>query len=258
MASWSTKRKFTYGGVFVVVVAAAIFVLIFSFFYKRPTCTDGIKNGNEQGIDCGGSCVNLCQTAFLSPRVVWGGAKFEKVAEGLYNVAVYIENKNIDAAAVNVPYKITLFDTQGNYVAEKEGYFDIPPHRNTMIFDGVINVGQRIPAKATFEFLRAPVWFKSHDTLGALSIGRKDYTEDGKNSSLEVALKNNSLVPYQNVRVGAILYDKNENVIGFSRTFIDTIAPGREEIAPFTWPVSREGRVTTIEVLPTVQAPHDR
>jgi hypothetical protein len=25
-----------------------------------PTCTDGIKNGTEAGIDCGGSCVNTC------------------------------------------------------------------------------------------------------------------------------------------------------------------------------------------------------
>ena len=25
-----------------------------------PTCTDGIKNGTETGIDCGGSCVNVC------------------------------------------------------------------------------------------------------------------------------------------------------------------------------------------------------
>lgn len=23
-----------------------------------PTCTDGIQNGNEEGIDCGGSCPN--------------------------------------------------------------------------------------------------------------------------------------------------------------------------------------------------------
>ena len=26
----------------------------------QPTCTDGIKNGNETGIDCGGSCPNAC------------------------------------------------------------------------------------------------------------------------------------------------------------------------------------------------------
>jgi hypothetical protein len=26
-----------------------------------PTCTDGIQNGNEEGVDCGGSCPNACQ-----------------------------------------------------------------------------------------------------------------------------------------------------------------------------------------------------
>src|SRR5262245_15250807 len=28
---------------------------------SSPTCTDGLKNGNETGIDCGGSCPPCCQ-----------------------------------------------------------------------------------------------------------------------------------------------------------------------------------------------------
>ncbi len=30
-----------------------------------PTCTDGVKNGDEEGIDCGGSCPNACAGAPL-------------------------------------------------------------------------------------------------------------------------------------------------------------------------------------------------
>lgn len=258
MASWSTRRKFTYGSIFVLVVAVIAIVIIFSFFYKKPTCTDNLMNGDEQGIDCGGSCIKLCQTAFLPPRIVWGGAKFENVAPSLYNVAAYIENQNINVAADNVPYRITIFDKQGNYVTEKQGVFDIPPHRNTLVFIGSVNVGQRIPTKATFEFTRAPLWFKSHDPLDALSIGEKKYTEDEKSSSLEVTLRNTALTPYSDVEVGVVLYDDKNNAIGFSRTVIDTIAPGGQEIAPFTWPVGRGGKVTSIEVLPVVAAPRDR
>jgi len=28
----------------------------------EPTCTDGVMNGDEEGIDCGGSCSNACET----------------------------------------------------------------------------------------------------------------------------------------------------------------------------------------------------
>lgn len=32
----------------------------FLLFQQEPTCTDGIQNGDEEGIDCGGSCPNIC------------------------------------------------------------------------------------------------------------------------------------------------------------------------------------------------------
>ncbi len=259
MSSWSSRRKSLYGLGTIVAVVVVIGIPVFLLWYKAPSCFDSIQNGDEKGRDCGGSCLKLCQTDFLPPRIVWGGAKFEKVAPSLYNVAAYIENQNITAAAVNVPYKITLYDTQGNFIVEKQGIIDIPPHRNTIVFNGAVNVGQRTPAKATFEFMRAPIWFKSHDTLDALSIGKKDYQEDDKNSSLQVTLKNTALTPYTDVQVGVVLYDINNNAIGFSKTVLDQVSPnGGQEIAPFTWPVSRQGRVTSIEVLPVVDSPRDR
>lgn len=257
MASWSVRRKFLYGGTFIIIVIAIVVAVAFSFFYEKPTCFDAKQNGNESGIDCGGSCIKLCQITFLPAKIVWGGAKFEKVAESLYNVAALIENQNMNVAAVNVPYRISLFDAQGNYISEKKGTINIPPHRNTLVFDGAINVGKRIPAKATFEFISPPVWFKSHDTLDGLSIGDKKYTEGENSSSLEVFLKNNSLTPYTNIRVGAVLYDENNNAVGFSRTTIDQISPGGQELAPFTWPINRGGRVTSIEILPVVTSPRD-
>ena len=35
--------------------------------HNPPSCTDGIKNGDEQGIDCGGSCPNNCTYAQYAP-----------------------------------------------------------------------------------------------------------------------------------------------------------------------------------------------
>ena len=241
----------------------ALVVLIgipaFLILYKAPTCFDNIMNGNETGVDCGGSCTRLCQNSFFPPHVVWGGAKFEKVADGLYNIASLIENQNINGAAVNVPYRMSLFDANGLSILVREGTVDLYPQRNSLAFEPVINVGKRIPAKVFFEFTQAPVWFKSHDALSGLGIIDKKYSEDDNSSSLEVTLENRSLLPYKNVSVSVVLYDKNNNAIGFSRTIVDLISPqnGRA-IAPFTWPISRNGAVTSIEVLPIIAPVSDR
>ena len=98
MASWSSRRRSPYGSIVVLVIILFIGVPAFYLFYKAPTCFDNKRNGDELGTDCGGSCVKLCQSAFLPPRVEWGGAKVEKVVNGLYNVAAYIVNPNVNGA----------------------------------------------------------------------------------------------------------------------------------------------------------------
>ena len=211
MASWSSRRKLSYATIVILVIVISIALLVFFFFYSAPTCFDGKRNGDELDIDCGGSCVRLCQSAFLPPRQEWGGAKIEKLADGLYNVASYIVNPNVSGAAIDVP------------------------------------------AKAIFEFTSPPDWFKSGDELGGLVVVDKKYEESANGSSLEIILENRTLYPYEDIRVGAVLYDAEGNVIGFSQTIVDEIPPKGREIAPFTWSINRDGRVTTIEVLPTVE-----
>jgi hypothetical protein len=253
MATWSGKRKLFYSSLLVGVVVFFVAFPILYFSYKAPTCFDGIRNGDEQNIDCGGSCVRLCQSSFLPPRIVWGGAKLEKVADGLYNVASLIENKNIAGAAVNVPYKVSLYDDRGVFILEKTGVVTLYAHRNSLAFIPAINTDKRIPVKATFEFTKSPQWFKSSDDLLGLSIIDKKYTEDETGSSLEVTVQNNTLYEYKNILVSVILSDLNGNVIGFSRTIIDSISPkGAREIAPFTWPIGRNGKVASIEVITTI------
>jgi len=38
-----------------------------------PTCTDGVQNGDETGVDCGGSCPNTCSNVVTVPTMSeWG------------------------------------------------------------------------------------------------------------------------------------------------------------------------------------------
>ena len=223
MATWSSKRRIIYGGSILGIFLLIAIVVVFSFFYKAPTCSDGIRNGDEQSVDCGGSCINLCQSAFLPPKIKWGGGKYEKIADDLYNVASYIINPNTNGAAINVPYKFTLYDAQGILITEKKGIVTLPAHRNALAFEPSINVGKRDVSKVTFEFIASPSWFKSHDSLNGLAVMDKRYSEDENGSSLEVTLENRNLLPYGNIMVSVVLYDDRDNAIGFSRTRIDKI-----------------------------------
>ncbi|MFA6404946.1 MAG: hypothetical protein WCW03_03030 [Candidatus Paceibacterota bacterium] len=250
MSSWVKQRKLTYGGGLVIVLIVLIAIPAWKIFYKVPNCFDGIQNGKEQNIDCGGSCVKLCQSEFLPPVVNW--TRLEELAPGLYNVAAYIKNPNISGEAKSVPYKMQLYDSKGILITELNGMVTLPPRRNTIAFQSAVNVGARIPAKVLFEFTNSPQWLKTEDGLNSLIIVDKQYKEEG-NSSLTVNFKNNGVLPLGRLSVYVVLYDRSGNAIGFSKTIIDGIEASGTAVAPFTWPIDRNGEVVSIEVLPVAE-----
>ena len=252
MATWATKRKATYLSGVVLAVIVIIGIPIFLLVYKAPSCSDGIKNEGEQGIDCGGPCRTLCQNDFLSPVVLW--ARAEEVTPGFYNLGAYIENPNINGGAVNAPYQFSVFDSQGILITKINGTVDIPPNRNTLAFQGAVNMGKRIPAigGVQFSFKYLPVWAKAEDTLGNITITNKEYNEDSTGASLQATLTNDGLTAYNNITVFSVLSDADGNELGFSKTFVDSIPGGGSVVAPFTWPASFNGAVVSEDILPVV------
>lgn len=252
MSSWSKRRKLLYLSVVLIIVIGVVVIPAFLLLYHAPTCSDGIKNGNEEGVDCGGSCERLCQTSFAPATVAW--TRFEKVTPSLYNVASYVVNPNVSGEAVDVPYKVDLYDKDGGLILEQSSTVTLPPHRNTLAFIPSVNVGKQIPAHAVFAgFTAAPNWHKQGDQLSALEVMDKKYTEDANGSALQVTLQNDSVNPLPRMTVYAVLYEQSGNALGFSKTVIDSIPGQGTVIAPYTWPANHGGKVVSIEILPVAQ-----
>lgn len=247
MLSWAQKRRLTYGTIAAVFVILVVGLPSFLIFYRAPTCFDNKQNGGEFGIDCGGKCERLCQSSFFASSVAW--TRFEMVVPGTYNIASYVINPNTDAEAKEVPFNMSLYDREGMLIITKSGNVTIPPHRNILAFSSLVNVGQSIPSRSTFEFSSPPNWEKKKDSLPYLSVISKDYSEEENRSSLLVKIRNSNSKSVQNLIVFSILYDKEGNVVGFSKTKIDEIGPNSIADAPFTWNYSRDDRVVSIEVL---------
>jgi hypothetical protein len=229
------------------VLFVAVGVPAFFFFYKVPSCSDGLKNGDEQGVDCGGSCEKLCPTAFLAPAVSW--TRFKEVSPGLYNMAAYVVNPNRNAEATGTPYLMSLLNDQGIPLAEINDTMTIPSGRNTLVFQGAVSAGKQTPVRAFFQFTAPPQWFVRADPLSVLAISDKNYNEASTSSSLLVTISNGSVNPVKNVIIYAVLLDKDGNVLDFSKTAVDLVPPSGTAVAPFTWPSSHGGAVVSIEVL---------
>lgn len=243
MASWSTKRKYAYFFIFLAALVLLVGLPAFFLFYKAPTCADGVQNGTERGIDCGGACARLCPADFAMPRVLWSYSV--QVVPGIYNTLAYVQNPNAGVEALNMPYLIKLYDAEGILVTQRTGRAFIPAGQKFAIFAGGIDVGKRTPARTTFEFTGEANW-RTGAMLTKLRV-LDTALDQAIQPKAEVRVKNDAVdQSFSNITVFIILYDKDNNRITFSKTLIDSIGPNEIQTLYFTWP-----RVFTADVLRT-------
>lgn len=246
MASWSTRRKTAFFAGFVVFLVIVVGLPTFFVFYKAPTCSDGIENGGERGVDCGGSCARLCPADFTAPKVLWSYSS--RVVPGIYNSLAYVENPNPTVEVGSMSYAFKLYDAEGIVVAERKGKTYVPAGQKLAVFEGTIETGERIPTRTTFEFTSEPQWRQgvSAAQLRATSVDLMDESSP----KAEVKVRNESIDRvYKNIDVFIVLYDASDNRVAFSKTFIESISPGDTELLYFTWPEKFEKPIVRKEVL---------
>jgi len=245
--SWSGKRKFGYFSGFIILIALLAGVPVFFTFYKAPTCSDSKQNGDERGVDCGGSCTRLCPADFVAPKVLW--SQSSRIVSGVYNAIAYAQNPNASVGAEDVPYAFKLYDLGGILIAERKGRASIPAGSKFAVFESGIRTGERIPARTTFEFADTPEWTPRAPIAG-LKVVSVDTSAAGTGTRSEARVKN-ELVDSAFVSVDAIiiLYDISGNEVAFSRTVIDKLAPGETKTLYFTWPEPVAESVVKSEIL---------
>jgi len=106
-----------YSGIFVAIA----WVFIFPRFVEVATCTDGVQNQNEVGIDCGGLCED-CELKDL--RLKSGGVEILGVGERS-SLLVKVENPSKNFGALNVPYQFQITGLLGESVETIEGELNI-------------------------------------------------------------------------------------------------------------------------------------
>ncbi len=230
--SWSNRRKFLYTAVGAVILAVLLLYTYIHFFTSAPTCFDGKFNGDERGIDCGGSCALFCKADTRAPVVLWARA-FE-VAPNIYTAAAYVQNPNPGAAARNVSYSFQLFDAANQLVTERVGTINIPPVQTVPFIDPNINVGNRTVAKALFSFsTNPPVAWTKIGSLPALRTTEQYLAPDA--SQLRATIINDSIDDATKVTVAAVLFDSSGTARAASRSVLAAIPHKGSQQVVFTW-----------------------
>lgn len=253
--SWASRRRsliFLIGS----ALAVAFFVVVLMVIsYRTPSCTDGIQNQDEAGIDCGGSCPYLCIARVQPPIVL-----FTKVLDngaGRTDIIALVENKNAGIAAKNVPYRIALYGEGHAFIREVTGTVDLPPRTAKPIFlPGVVSGGQPIVSAFLEIAATAPKWFTlTVDPRVVPTVSRATLIGTESNPRVEAVLANPSSSLLVNVHAIVLVSDAGKNVIAASETVVSTIPVRGQTTATFTWNNAFSGIPASAEVVPIIPLP---
>jgi len=248
MLSWAAKRKILYSIAFVSAVLFFIAAPATYVLYRPPTCTDGKQNQNEQGVDCGGPCVKVCQEKELDPVVLWQRS-FE-VGPGAYNVVAYVQNLNVNSAAIQVPYIFRLYNAEQVLISERTGKVNLPPNKSFPIFEANMPSGKQVAARVSFEFRTKPYWVREKSVFPDVRVNTVVLSRENGSPLLSAEIENRELRGYDRVPVVAILYDATGNAVAASRTLIDFIEKQSVQPVVFTWPKPFGVGIAEKEIVP--------
>jgi hypothetical protein len=253
MNQWSRTRKRIVMLIVLFVVVVMIGVPMFFLFYRAPSCFDGVMNGDETGVDCGGSCQKLC-TAESLPILSRGDSRVILVVPGAYEVVAIFENPNVSAEVSGARYTVKLFDASSTIpIKTIEGETFVPKGKSFAIFEGPFSFEAGItPSRAVFEWDKQTLdWKKNNSPLPAISISSRTLSRESSSPRLEAVVENASLDVVSNIELIALLSDAEGNIFAASKTFIDALPAGEESLVIFSWPLPFSKQAVEIEIVST-------
>ena len=236
------------------LIISVIFLLIFgaigygvySFVTPNPTCSDGIKNGQEEGMDCG----TIAGCAVCSPEVLPVSIQWQKLlpaGTGEYDFVALVNNPNTIYGASRIDYEISAT----GIVRPIKSFFYIAPGQTKYVIHSSIK-GDNL-TDLSFKITQAD-WMGiknlSSENIN-LGIKRKDYSivnSGGIYSQVEGTVLNNSNFDLGRVDIGVLLFDVDNNVIAVGKTNILTLPSNNQRYYKVFWPTQLSGDVSKVDV----------
>ena len=223
-------------------------------YAPKDSCSDGVRNQNEEDVDCGGVCKNVCVPVAKYDLGVASTGYVESGLTNKYDIYGEVKNPNEDFGSKDFQYSFTIKDAQGKEIAKKSGTSFILPGELKYIVENNIE-SSSVPAKIELS-VSDPVWieFRGYEKP-QLKIVNKTYNEISSGVGFSEAiglLKNDSPFDWNVIKIQIVLKDSGGKIEALNSTEMRTVKSGENREFRAYWPNKFTGSVSNIEVQPEV------
>lgn len=238
--------------IIIVIVYLVIFGLIAAGIYflflkpQLPSCSDGIQNQGEAGVDCGGPC-SACPWQLQNELEVIS-AKAIKTQENYFDLVAKIKNQNKDAGAKSFSYAFNLYDSGNNLIFSKEGSSYILPQQTKHIIEQKISVSSEI---YNIEFKILNVFWQelSGYEEPELLIRNQNFEQSENFSRVTATMENRSNYDFDTIDIYAILFDKNSEILAVGKNEVKTVFSKENRYFEIAWFFPINGQVAKADIV---------
>ncbi len=213
-------KQFLFGGILLALIAGIVFFIFRGSFFITPTCSDGIQNQGEEGIDCGNICGISCEQKYPK-ELIYTNLQMFRLGD-LISVDFDLNNPNQNLGLKNFKYQIDFYGFADKLLGSVTGNSFIYPAQDKKI----VEAGQKILgdikyAKVIFSALN---WSPSSEFRSIKLENQNPRTyKDGDFYAVSGKIKNLYSFDIPQTEISAFLMDNSGNVLGVSKTKFDNL-----------------------------------
>lgn len=221
-----------------ILIIVGVVLLITQLLKTKPTCFDGIKNGDEEEADCGTACEKVCPEK--KPEAQKIEVKNFQVLRGGNNkcdLVATVSNPNSSLVGQHIPYSFSW----GDKVIKKSEFYIYPSEERYLAEYNLVCLDDFEPE---LEIGKTENWSFFRDfTKPDLQISdfKLNYLE-GPYEFAEVRGRviNRSPFDLKTVEIFAIVKDQDENILAINQTTVNSILTGQVRDFRIFWTHSFE------------------
>lgn len=237
--------------IFVLILGAVVGALYFFFFWNAPTCTDGIQNQNEAGVDCGGSCSQMCTDQYVTTPLHVEEKGILPDTDTTADLYATVTNPNAAAVLKQAAYTFFVTDSRGQKTSVATGTFFLLPKETKSVL--AIAIPHVVAAGEVVDFeISDETWMplENYDGKPTINVYQKRYQEVSSGPGFAEAyglVSNESQYDFREIGVNVILRNAEHVPVAVNKTVLNAVHAGEQRDFRLLWPNHFPGEVSEVE-----------
>ncbi|MEK7187657.1 MAG: hypothetical protein AAB691_02305 [Patescibacteria group bacterium] len=231
---YRTTKQIVFGSIYSALVLGLIVWFYFLVVKPAPTCFDKKQNQNEEGVDCGGSCAQICLPANLEEISLVDDVSVFSPTKDKVTLLARLKNPNVSHGAI-VSYSITIFDEKDQKIERVSETAVLYPSQVRYVIVPALDLpgGSDRVKRADFKLEKAD--WRPAELLPQPQVVLRDHEIDTTNKSFVRVLGNvvnSDILDVPRVTVISVFLNQFQAPVGAARTELNDFRSG--ETRPFT------------------------